>query len=545
MRHLGYTALALALLWQWDFLASRTTDGNPMKYLTSRFALLLATIPALTVAAPAPPEDSAIITNVSIIDGTGAAARTGAVRIADGRIVAVGDLAPGKLEIVIDGGGRTLAPGFIDTHSHHDHDLPKSADMIAATSQGVTTIIVGQDGTSRSPLSEFYSTLEKTPTAVNIGSYSGHNTLRAKGMAAARRPATAEEIARMSKLLEQDMAAGAFGLSTGLLYETGNFSTPAEVMALAKVSARLGGRYISHIRNEGFELLPSLQEVIEIGRQTGAPVQVSHLKVGVKKLWGTSDKVLKLLDDARASGVDITADIYPYTYWQSTMRVLFPNKEYDDRKGLAFMFKESTPADGLYFAMYAPDPSIVGKTVAQVSKERGSDPVTVYLELMQKALEYEKVHSVPAPQVESVIGMSMREDDVTRMLAWEHANICSDGMSIGHPRGHGAFTRVLGHYVREKQVMTLEKAVHKMSGLAAKHMGITDRGAIVPGAHADLVLFDPATVSDRSTLQNPTALSAGIEKVWVNGKLVYQERRSTGTRPGQVVRAGVATEVAK
>jgi len=195
--------------------------------------------------------------------------------------------------------------------------------------------------------------------------------------------------------------------------------------------------------------------------------------------------------------------------------------------------------------MYAPDPSIVGKTVAQVSKERGSDPVTVYLELMQKALEYEKVHSVPAPQVESVIGMSMREDDVTRMLAWEHANICSDGMSIGHPRGHGAFTRVLGHYVREKQVMTLEKAVHKMSGLAAKHMGITDRGAIVPGAHADLVLFDPATVSDRSTLQNPTALSAGIEKVWVNGKLVYQERRSTGTRPGQVVRAGVATEVAK
>ena len=146
-------------------------------------------------------------------------------------------------------------------------------------------------------------------------------------------------------------------------------------------------------------------------------MQVSHLKVAVKKLWGTSDKVLKLLDDARASGVDVTADIYPYTYWQSTMRVLFPNKVYDDRKGLAFMFKESTPPDGLYFAMYAPDPSIVGKTVAQVSKERGSDPVTVYLELMQKALEYEKAHSVPAPQVESVIGMSMREDDVTRMLA--------------------------------------------------------------------------------------------------------------------------------
>ncbi len=497
--------------------------------------LLLGAAPALTFAAAAPPATTAIITNISIIDGTGTAARSGAVRIADGRIVDVGDISPAKNEIVIDGGGKTLAPGFIDTHSHHDYDIPKSPDMVSVTSQGVTTIIIGQDGSSPSPLRDFYSKLEKSPTAVNIGSYSGHNTLREKGMDAARRPATDEEVARMSKLLEDDMAAGAFGLSTGLLYETGNFSTPAEVMALAKVSASHGGRYISHIRNEGFELMPSLQEVIDIGRETGAPVQVSHLKVGVKKLWGSSDKVLKLLNDARASGVDITADIYPYTYWQSTMRVLFPNQAYDDRKGLTLMFKESTPPEGLYFAMYAPDSSIVGKTVAQVAKERGGDPVTVYLDLMKQVIEYEKTH--PNERVESVIGTSMSEADVTRLMSWEHANICSDGLSIGHPRGHGAFPRVLGHYVREKKVMSMEQAVYKMTGLAAKHLGITDRGTIAPGASADLVLFDPATVIDRATLGNPTALSAGIEKVWVNGKLVYQERRSTGTRPGQVIRA--------
>lgn len=503
-------------------------------------ALLLATTPALTFAAAAPNEPTVVISNVSIVDGTGAPARKGAVRITDGRIVAVGDVIPDKNEVVIDGGGKTLAPGFIDTHSHHDYDIPASPDMVAVTSQGVTTIIIGQDGSSPSPLKDFYAKLAKSPLAVNVGAFSGHNTLREQGMNAARRAATDEEVARMSQLLEEDMAAGAFGLSTGLIYETGNFSTPTEVMTLAKVAASHGGRYISHIRNEGFDLMPSLQEVIDIGKQTGAPVQVSHIKVGVKKLWGTSDKVLKLLNDARASGVDITADIYPYTYWQSTMRVLFPNKVYDDREGLAFMLKESTPPDGLHFALYAPDPTIVGKTLAQVAKERGGNPVDVYLGLMKKVIEYEKVH--PDDQrVESVIGVSMREDDVTRLMTWEHANICSDGLSIGHPRGHGTFPRVLGVYVREKKAMTLEQGVYKMTGLAAKHMGITDRGTLAPGNAADLVLFDPETIIDRATLQNPKALSVGIEKVWVNGKLVFQDRRTTGVRPGQVVRAAKKT----
>jgi N-acyl-D-amino-acid deacylase len=505
------------------------------------FALLLAATPALTFAAAAPNLDSAVITNVSIVDGTGAPARKGAVRIADGKIVAVGDVIPGNSEIVIDGEGKTLAPGFIDTHSHHDSDIAKSPDMVAVVSQGVTTIIVGQDGTSQFPLRDFYAQLDKDPIAVNVGSYSGQNTLREHGMGGARRAATDEEIARMSQLLEEDMAAGAFGLSTGLIYETGNFSTPAEVTALAKVSARLGGRYISHIRNEGFELIPSLQEVIDIGRATGAPVQVSHLKIGVKKLWGSSDKVLKLLNDARASGVDITADIYPYTYWQSTMRVLFPNKVYDDRKGLEFMLKESTPPDGLFFARYQPDPTIVGKSLAQVAKERNAAPVDLYLALMKLAIEYEQAHP-EEERVESVIGVSMREDDVTHLMTWEHANICSDGLSIGHPRGHGTFPRVLGHYVREKKAMTLEQGVYKMTSLAAKHLGITDRGTIAAGNSADLVLFDPDTILDRATLQNPTALSVGIEKVWVNGRLVFQERRTTGVHPGQVVRAAKKTE---
>jgi len=498
--------------------------------------LLLATASTLTFAAAPPNLPSAVITNVSIVDGTGAPPHQGSVRIRDGRIIDVGDVTPGQTEIVIDGGGKTLAPGFIDTHSHHDEDIAKSPDVVAAISQGITTLIVGQDGTSELPLGEFFARLEKSPTAVNIGSFSGHNTLRKEALAAARRPATDQEIATMSKLLEADMAAGAFGFSSGLEYESGSFSTPAEVIALAQTSARLGGRYSSHIRDEEDGLMSALQEVIDVGKQTGAPVHVSHLKIAARKLWGTSDKVLKLLDDARASGVDITADVYPYTYWQSTMRVMFPNNVYDDRKALAETLERSTPPDGLHFARYAPDPSIVGKTLAEVAKARGRNPVDVYLELMKVAIEYQVAHP-DEDRFESIIGFSMSENDVTRLLAWEHTNVCSDGESLGHPRGYGTFPRVLGHYVRDKKVLTLEQAVHKMTGLSARYLGITDRGTIAPGAHADLVLFDPATVADRATLQNPSALSLGIDKVWVNGRLVFQERRSTGARAGQVIRA--------
>ena len=252
-----------------------------------------------------------------------------------------------------------------------------------------------------------------------------------------------------------------------------------------RAAARLGGRYASHIRDEEAGLMSALQEIIGVGRQTGAPVHISHLKIAARKLWGSADEVLKLLNDARASGVDVTADVYPYTYWQSTMRVMFPNNVYDDREALAQTLEESTPPDRLYFARYAPDPSIVGSTLAELAKERGKSAIDVYLDLMQRAIDYQVAHPTEE-RVESVIGYSMREDDVTRLLTWEHTNICSDGSSSGHPRGYGAFPRVLGHYVREKKALTLEQAVHKMSGLPARRLGLKDRGTIAPGAYADL-----------------------------------------------------------
>jgi N-acyl-D-amino-acid deacylase len=504
-------------------------------------ALLLAAASGWACAAESPNESTAVIANVTIVDGTGAPAYQGAVRISGDRIVAVGEVIPDRNEIVIDGGGKVLAPGFIDTHSHHDSDIEESPDLPAVTSQGVTTIIVGQDGSSRSPLKDFYAQLAKSPIAVNLGSYSGHNTLREQAAGAARRAATDLEIERMSQLLLDDMAAGAFGLSTGLEYEPGSFSSTAELVALTTVAARSGGRYISHIRDEEVGLMQALQEAIDIGKASGAPVQVSHLKIGARKLWGSADKVLQLLNDARASGVNISADVYPYTYWQSTMRVMFPGQDYEDREDLARTFQESTPPDKLRFARYDPEPEIVGKTLAQVATQRGRDPLGVYLALMKKVIDYENAHP-ELEHAESVIGESMSEQDVIALLRWEHANICSDGSASGHPRGHGTFPRVLGHYVREKKVLTLEQAVHKMTGLAAQHLGITDRGTLAAGKAADLVLFDPETISDRATLEKPKALAVGIEKVWVNGELVFQDRRTTGAKPGRVLRPVIESE---
>jgi len=504
-----------------------------------RLSLLLCVslLPACAAAT-----GTVLVRNVSIVDGTGAPARPGAVRIGgDGRILDVGHLRASRRDVVVDGAGMTLAPGFIDSHSHHDVGMFDKPDLAAVTSQGVTTLIVGQDGFSQSPLPTLYAKLGSAPVSVNIGSYSGHNTLRAQVMGAdARRAATAGETARMASLLEDDMRAGAFGLSTGLMYETGSFSTPAEVIELATVSARHGGRYISHLRNEGFGLARAIDEAIEIGRSTGAPVQVSHLKIAVRKDWGQADAILARLDAARAGGVDITADVYPYTYWQTTMRIMFPDGNYDDRDGLAFNFAESTRPEDLRIALFRPDPSLEGRTVAAIAASRGEDPATAYIALERQLRAYEQAHPHGGElgRVEAVIGTSMSEDDVAAFLRWPHANVCSDGFDVGHPRGHGTFTRVLGRYVRERGVLTLEDAVHRMSGLTAQHLGIRDRGVIRPGAWADLVLFDPATVVDRATVEDPTALSEGIVAVWVNGRQVFADGKATGARPGRVLRAG-------
>ena len=506
--------------------------------LISACAATLVLSSAVRGATPAPAKlaPTTVIVNAVLVDGLGGGRRPGAVRVRGDRILEVGDLRPILGEAVVDARGLVLAPGFIDTHSHGDRGLFEHRDALAAVSQGITTIVAGQDGGSPWPLAEFFARLRREPAAVNVASYVGHGRLRHEVMGDDfRRAATPAEVGRMRVLLEREMRAGALGLSTGLEYDPGIYSVPTEVIELARVAAASGGRYISHVRSEDRHFWEAIDEIITIGREARLPVQVSHVKLAMHSLWGQADRLLRTLDEARARGLDVTADIYPYLYWQSTLTVLFPERDFDNRASAEFAVTEVSTPEGLLLGRFGPEPSYAGKTLAEIARLRGTDPPATLMDLIREAQAYEK--KTGRDDAESVIGTSMSEPDLERLLAWPHANVCTDGELDGrHPRGFGTFPRVLGRYVRERGVITVEEAVRKMTGLAAHNVGLAGRGEIRPGAYADLVLFDPATVIDRATTKDPHALAVGIETVWVNGSIVYEKGAASANRPGRVLR---------
>ncbi len=482
---------------------------------------------------------STLIVNAKVIDGSGAPARAASVRIDKDRIVAVGALKAAPGEAVVDAKGLTLAPGFIDAHSHHDRQAERTPDMAMLAAQGVTTIVVGQDGESAAPIGTYFDQLARSPLAVNVASYTGHGGLRARAMGQDyKRPATQAEIARMSAELAEDLRAGSLGLSTGLEYDPGIYGTPDEVIALAKTTAAGGGRYISHLRSEDVKLDAAIDEIINIGREAKLPVQISHLKIGIVDRWGQAPRILAKLDAARAQGVDITADVYPYSFWQSNLSVLLPERNFEDRAAARFALSKLTTPEGLRIAVFEPDRSLVGKTIAQIAAERHADPVETYLALTRQSEAYRAAHP-DVERVDAVIGSAMAESDIATFVAWKYAVICSDGMTHGlHPRGFGSFAKVLRVYVRDEHLLTLEQAIHKMSAQTAAQLGIAERGAIAPGFHGDLVLFDPARIADRSNLDHPNALAVGVRTVWVNGVVVFDRGAPTHARPGQVVRRG-------
>ena len=506
----------------------RAMSSRPCLLAAAGLFSLVSGEPAAQAAAS--PSHTTLIVNARVLDGTDAAARLAAVRIEGERIAAVGALERRATDDVVDAGGLTLAPGFIDTHSHHDRGLFDHLDAPAAVSQGITTIVVGQDGSSTLPLGDLFARLERTPPALNVASFVGHNDLRTAVMGSdTKRLASQREIDSMRALVRSGMQDGALGLSTGLEYDSGIYSNTAELIALAREAALQGGRYVSHVRSEDRELWHALDEVVEIGRATGMPVQVSHMKLAMTDWWGQAQRFIDVLERARASGVDVTGDVYPYEYWHATLTVLFPDRDFANREAAERALRSVAPAEGLRLTEFTPEPSLVGKTVAEIAAARGTDPATTLMALVAQS-------QAPGAE-EAVMGTSMRADDTAALIAWPEANICSDGtLDGGHPRGAGAFTRVLRLYVREQKVLTLEEAVRKMTSAAAAHVGIPDRGTIRPGAFADLVLFDPATVSDRSTVENPHAPSVGIAKVWVNGVVVLVDEHPTGAHPGRALR---------
>ena len=502
------------------------------------FAVLASTVVLAACSRPDP--TSLLIENAVIMDGSGEPGFSGSVRIDGDRIIEVGDLSPLRNEDTLDAGGLILAPGFIDTHSHHDRDMSEYRDMPGVVTQGITTIVRGADGgdgvdEAYTALSqeEFNRRFSESPVAVNIASFSPHNSIRSVVMGSDfKRHATPDELKKMSALVEADMQHGALGLGTGLEYVPGIFSATEEVIELSKVAASYGGHYMSHVRDEDDKFLDAVDEVIRIGREAGIPVHISHIKLADKAFWGTTDDVVNKLQSARDDGVQISADIYSYLYWASNLAVLFPERDFTDRDVATFTFEHTTAPETLIIAYFSPNRNYDGMSIAEIARLNEQDVESTLLDLSQQADRYLQETGTGGV---SILAKGMDEPDVSRLMAWEYTNICTDGGHGGaHPRGYGSFPRFFSRYAKDIGI-SKEQAVSKMSRLAARNVGIAERGSIEPGYYADLVLFDPDSFVDKATFENPNELSTGVNTVWVNGQIVYTDGQTTGVFAGRAI----------
>lgn len=499
-----------------------------------------------------------LIEGGTVVDGTGRPPFDADVAVRDGRIVRVSSdpLADSLAGTVISAAGKIVAPGFIDLHAHLD-PLLELPDAESHVRQGVTTALGAPDGGGPWPLDAYLDSAAAMGVGLNVAFLVGHNTVRREVMGMENRAPTDGELQRMSAMVQEAMDSGAWGLSTGLKYLPGAFATTDEVVALSRVAARSGGFYTSHLREEGLGLIDAVEETIEIGRRAGIPVVLTHHKVVGQPMWGASQRTLAMVDSARAEGVDVMIDQYPYTATYTGITILIPAWAYAGGRE-AFLARVEDPALR---------DSIVGGIVFNIVNDRGGNDLRrVQLARVEWMPELEGgtlhdwavmrgVESTPETGAELVIDAVRRggasaiyhvldEADVERIMRHPQTMIASDGRltepGIGHPhpRWYGTFPRVLGRYVREQGVLTVQEAVHKMTGLPAQRMGLSDRGILAEGNLADIVVFDPATVIDRSTFEDPHQYPAGIDWVLVNGRVAVENGAFTGTRVGQVLRKG-------
>lgn len=483
--------------------------------------LLAPLTPAVIPTASA---QSLFISGARVADGTGAPLRRANVRVEKGRITAVGDIEPRKGEEVIDGTGRVLAPGFIDIHNHSTSRILEEPAALSQVSQGITTIVVGQDGSSLLPVSSYFKSLSKAHPAVNVATCVGHSTVRRSVMGDDfKRTARPEEVVRMAALVDRALKEGAVCLSSGLEYEVGGYASTEELLALGAVAARHRAFYISHIRDEADRAMEAMAELVEIGERAKVAVQNTHIKVGTAAVWGKASEVVRMFDAARQRGVDLSADCYPWDAWSSTMLVLVPDKRYEDPESVARGLAAVGGAENVLVTSFEKDPSSEFRTLREIAATRGITPVALFSEMVRDGGA-------------SVVVKSMMEEDIRVFYAWPWTMVSSDGgIAYRHPRGAGTFPRVLGRFVRERGWLSLEEAVRKMTSLPASRLGFSDRGTIAPGFVADLVLFDPATVIDHATFTEPFRPSTGIDGVWVSGERVWKDGESTGHGPGRVL----------
>jgi N-acyl-D-amino-acid deacylase len=522
-----------------------------------RIALVVISI-LLVAAAPAgrtqPRHDLAIVGGM-VVDGSGAPRKRADVAIKDGRIAAVGKVAKTDAREVIDATGLIVAPGFIDVHTHAD-DLAEHPRAENFVRMGVTTIVAGNCGGSALDVGEALNRIRQIGASINFATLIGHNTVRLAAMGRDNRIPTISELNKMKSLVWRAMTDGAVGFSTGLQYVPGTYAHVPEVIELARVAGNAGGVYASHMRNEGTALEDAIRETIRVGEAGGCRIQISHLKVDSPNRWGASATALEIIDAARARGVAVEADQYAYTAASSTLGIRFPawaleggqdkiNARLNDpdtwskiKTEMSQLLAERGLQD-LSFAVvasYRPDPSLNGLSMKQVAaRMKGGETADA---------QFEAAREMMLAGGASMVYHFMSDDDVVRIMKHPFVGVASDssaltfGDGVPHPRGYGNNARVLGEYVRQRHVITLEEAVRKMTSLPAQQFRFAERGLVKAGYHADLVVFDLAKVGDAATYEKPHAYATGIPYVLVNGVAVVRNGEHTGAPAGEVLLSG-------
>jgi N-acyl-D-amino-acid deacylase len=446
------------------------------------------------------------------------------VRFDNGTIVEIGDVKAQSNDRVVDATGLVVAPGVIDAHNHSTEGLDADPDAITQVAQGITTLVVGQDGSSPFPLADYLARRRANPTTVNVAALVGHATIRRQVMGDDfRRTATPAEIVRMETLVDQEMRSGAIGLSSGLEYEVGSYASTEEVVAMARIAAKHGGFYISHIRDEADKSMDAIREAIAIGEKAKIPVQITHIKLGTVGVWGKAGEVVSMIEAARKRGVDVTADVYPYLAWSSNLKVLVPDKQWTNPASVKEALDDVGGGKNVQITRLPKFPQYVGKRLDEVATLEGLNEVDMYIKIVQD-------------DDAGVIGHTMIADDMKVFVQQPWAMIASDGgINTSHPRGAGTFPRVLGRFVRDEQWLSLPDAIKKMTSMPAARLKLQDRGTIAVGKKADLMLFDPATIVDRSTFEQPRLRPRGIYRVFVNGRPVWTGDSPENERPGVVL----------
>lgn len=464
-----------------------------------------------------------------LLDGSGGPGWVADVAMRGGKIVAIGDLSTPKVQAaqVLDATGLVLAPGFIDVHTHDDLEVLRNPQMLAKLSQGITTVITGNCGISAAPVTllstavpdplnllgartdfcyptfaDYAVAVDTVQPAVNVAALVGHTALRAGTMASLDRAATSDEIAGMRLSLEQALAQGALGLSSGLAYHNANAAPAAELFALAAPLAASGAIYTTHLRTEFDGIIAALTEAADLGQALNVPVVVSHLKCAGVANWGRSAEILDFFADRRRQQ-QFSCDCYPYSASSSTLDLAQVTADFD-----------------IFITWSEPEPAMAGRLLAAIAADWHCSLLEAAARLQPAGAVYHGIH----------------EADVQRFLQAPFSMIGSDGLPcdpMPHPRLWGTFPRVLGHYCRDLQLFGLPEAVHKMTALSARNFNLPGRGLLREGYHADVVLFDPAQVRDTATFTTPVACAAGIQAVWVNGVLSYQQGAATGARAGR------------